>query len=494
MRRPCLASLALFAVLVACANPPVERRAAAPAPRIVAAEPPIVATQPTVRCGRLVDVYGEAGPGGRAIAPGRREVIVAPAAIETSGCLLQPNPDDGRARLLVPHAVDTPAFAAAVEHLAATAEPLAESAPADASFTVSWPGIPAAELTVELSAPGGTPLPVRTALHGEWLCVDPVVLGTAALRSSRAASGLPAGPMQLVVRHANGSSLRQFAVAGRLDGAEPPRLVGELDARLASVARRDDRTWVLTLLTGNVRHPLDRGDVLRLHDAATGLPCEALEVLADAPAADMRTTHVLVHDEGRLDLERFDPSHRADLPQRGAARELFLQANAPRVTIVAPFEPERGDDAANFVRLGEGAVSDTDGNRRNVPTHVAFTLRFQRPVDNATLGAVTLRTMLAPVPHQVPVRIVAADETGTVFRFVPPLGLPMQGAMRAAIRAARKEANGAFRADYTLQVAGGPGGLRSPGGTRMAADFVLGLAVDLEAADNAVAWGVWKLP
>jgi hypothetical protein len=466
-------------------------------PRPGAAAVRSIAAEPTVRCGRLVDVYGEAGHRGRAITPGRRDVLVGPTA---AGALAQrrlpSNPDGGRARLLVPHAVGSPEFDEAMAKLAATAEPLAESAPSDAGFAVAWPGVPVTELKVELSRPGAAPLPVCTAVHAEWLCVDPVVLGTAALRAGRAASGLPAGPVQLVVRHANGSWERRFTVARRLDGDEPPRLVGELDTRLARVARRDEHTWVLTLLVGNVRQALDRGDVLRLHDAATGAPCTALEVLADAPATGERFMHVLVHDEGGLDLERFDPSNRADMPrQGGAAREAFVHANAPRVTIVVPFEPEHGDDPANFVRIGAGPVTDTDGNRRNVPTQVAFTLRFQRPIDCGTLNSVTLRSMVPKAPqHEVPVRFVAVDETGTAFRVEPPLGLPMQAAMRTAIRTARQEANGAFRADYGLHVAGGPAGLRSAGGSQMAADFVLGVAVDLEAKDNLVGWAVWRLP
>jgi hypothetical protein len=466
---------------------------AAPALPAAAAEPAPSAANVSVRFGRVVDVYVR-GPAGDASSIERHAagVLVAPALPEApgEGCTRLPcNPRTGRARLLIDREPGTAAFTAVWQRLAASAPVLGHDAPRDAAFRIA----PLAPETgtvdvgdVRLVARGdGAPIACRVTGGADGTLVEPAC----------GAAGMPAGPVRLQCRAAGRDAAFDFHADDSLPDSEPPRLVGELVVRLERVARVDERTRVLTLFLGGVRQALRSGDVAVVR-AAGGRPVGEWEVLDDVPAAAAdagRRAHVRVRVDpgasGRRAADELTALAAASLPgfppRGGPARDAFVAANAPPVTLVTLFDAARGDELANFVRIGDRDVADTRGNGVDVSPHAAFDVRFSVPLDLASLHA---GLQLAATTGVVPMRLHARDDTDRSFRLTAPLGLSLTPERRAELLAERERPVAERRTDYVLTVLGGATGVRARSGVRLPATATLGVILDPAAPDNVVAW------
>lgn len=472
-------------------SPPAAERAAAAAP--------------VVRFGRVVDVYGRrVRAGAHVIELHARGVVVGPGVLApmAPGCSLLPgNPDSGRKRLLIEAELGSAGFAATLARLQAATVELAERVPGDAALLVCWPaGTPPAEAgdSVELlEIDRGQSLPITTTVHADGCVVDTVLSGSEALRrEQRPMHALPPTRLQLRVRRGGVESRWTFRARDLLPDPEPLRIVGEMTVYLERVRRLDEGTRLLTLYFGGIRQAVDRGDVLRVLDAATGRPVAVLEVLEDVPlpaGEGLPRAHVRVRAEGAaVDelLDRLDPSRLPGYPRHGgAARDAFVQAQGPKVTLVALFDPEAGDDAANFVRIPGRDLVDSVGQREGVSPHASFVVRFSGPVDPASLSGLRLVDADAAVGNLIAARCFALDDAGREFRLQPPLGLRLDSTMRERIRADRARPPSQRASSFVFEACGGVGGVTSSGGGALSGSLRLGFVLDPDAADNHVVGG-----
>jgi hypothetical protein len=191
-------------------------------------------------------------------------------------------------------------------------------------------------------------------------------------------------------------------------------------------------------------------------------------------------------------LERLDPSRLAAFPATGgAARDAFVAAHAPKVTIVAPFDAARGDDPANFLRFTPPPRA-ANGEPGGVDPNASCVVRFSAPMDPATLG--NLRVFAGDETHQVAVRIFPIDRECHAVRVAAPLGWCLTPAIKAAIVANRDKPVAERQPSYVLHVGGGERGLRSRSGMPLAETLRAGFVLDPEADDNIVTTHFWILP
>lgn len=274
--------------------------------------------------------------------------------------------------------------------------------------------------------------------------------------------------------------------------AAPLRLVGHFPGRLEHIRPRADGTAVLTVLVGPLRQAIDRGDRLLVSDPATGRQLGAGTVALDTRAEpDSGRVHVSVRfddaDTATL-LTGLAPARHRVFPTAAAERDAFVRAHGPKVTIVAPHEPGRGDLLADFVQIARDRAAPVTDHTR-VPPQCSFTLRFDQPVDPSTLRCVELRATDGAGPGAVvPVRILAVDSSNTVFRFEPPMGLPFLPAMRAAPGGPAR----ASEPQYLLHIGAGRGGLRSIGGHVLEAPLHLPITLDPASPLNLVGYHVYR--
>jgi hypothetical protein len=159
----------------------------------------------------------------------------------------------------------------------------------------------------------------------------------------------------------------------------------------------------------------------------------------------------------------------------GATRDAFVRARAPRAVIRCAFDPTRGDDPAAFVVVGATGSSEPTGEAAKAQPASSFTLRFDAPIDAATLNRVRILTGDRRV--EVPCRAFDVDGNGTRFRFEPPLGLAFFDGMRNAAQP-----------HYVLEIQGGESGPRGKDGAALTAPLALPITIDPDAACNLVAW------
>lgn len=283
--------------------------------------------------------------------------------------------------------------------------------------------------------------------------------------------------------------------AGTAPTGTAPCLVGHFGGRLERVRVRADGAAMLSVLVAPVRQGFDPGDVVRVTDPVTKAVLATGRVGVETRAAADRLHVVVDFDpaDAAQRLVALAPHGRRDFPADVAERAGFVLAHGPEVTIVAPYQPERGDRLADFVHVagpgGEGPAQD--------PTCVApqcsFTLRFDRAIDVATLRRVRLLMPAgdARTESELPLRVHAADATGTVFRYEPPMGLPFLPDMQAAGRA---RPVGEIEPQFLLRFDDEDGGLRAADGSRLQISEELPVAIDPEAPLNLVGTRVWRLP
>jgi hypothetical protein len=463
------------------------------------------AVPPTLRYGRLVDIYGfgDAASDGRLQAAGR-SVLATPnlASALPPGCRFLPaNPDTRRRRVAIEHPLGSDAFAAALHALESGAVEVAVTArritvPRDAAWSATWPehACPAqSEIRVRQAA--GSPLPVLEMPFCGGIGIDAVVFGTAALvRQLPRAYGLPSGELELTVQWSNGALALPLFAEGWLSDAEPLRIVGNLTMHLERVAQDSDGELVLTLFAGDLQQAIAAGDVLRLLDTETKTPIASFEATRDVaalPTDHSRRIHVPVRPvDTHLTASawtRCDASSRAGYPPTGEARDAFVRAHGAEVVLMTFFDPERGDDPANFVRFGNRRISSTRDNRARVPTNCSFVLEFSAPAELSTLRAAELRDRMTP--HCLPVRIDASDSTETQFTLQPPLGVLMTAEKRAQIR--DRQDRGIEPGDHTICVGAGEGGIRAHNGNPLATALTLPFELDPDGPDNIVGYRVF---
>ncbi len=301
--------------------------------------------------------------------------------------------------------------------------------------------------------------------------------------------------MRLTTRHSVVTAVALLAALA--NGQEAPlRILGEIPAHLERVADAEGGEVVLTVLLRGVQQAIDRGDVLRIADPATGALLTTATVTRDT-----RTESVAVRAHVRVRLDR--PTAAARLreiaaaahqafPARGETRVAFVHEHGAPVTLALPFEPENGDDPRNFVRVVEKGRDGKDGGVMAdglIAPHVGFRIRFDRPVDGATLDQVQLIVPQAKgdTTHLVPMRTLDVDGTMTTFRFEPPLGLTFTPAMR---KRALTEVGTTKRPHYQLQIAAG---LKSADGARLRTALELPITIDPKAPDNHVGYHVYRV-
>jgi hypothetical protein len=283
-----------------------------------------------------------------------------------------------------------------------------------------------------------------------------------------------------------------LAIAADLSGQAvanaPLRVVGEFPARVERVRPQQDGTTMLTLFVGPLRRAIRPGDSVHLFDSDGDEVMATASVVAETRVgAATGRLHVRVRiDDADVTakLTARAAERRPGFPSTGDGRDAFVAEHGPKATIIAPFEPERGDDPAEFVRVGATGSSEPTGAAQRAPTHCSFTLRFADPVEPSTLRHV--RLFAANGTTEVPLRVFATDTSNTRFRFEPPLGLTFTDDMR---RATREDPE---RAHYHLRIAAGDGGVFAANGPPLALPFDLPITIDPDAATNRVAWRVLK--
>jgi hypothetical protein len=260
----------------------------------------------------------------------------------------------------------------------------------------------------------------------------------------------------------------------------PVRIVGEVEARVERVRERPDGTTVLTLLVGPHQPAVDPGDELRLYgDDGETTVATASVVGSTRPQPGSARMHVPVRI-GEADaparLTARAAERLVDYPRdAGATRDAFVRTRAPRAVIRCAFDPTRGDDPAAFVVVGATGSSEPTGEAAKAQPRSSFTLRFDAPIDAATLNRVRILTGDRRV--DVPCRVFDVDGDGTRFRFDPPLGLAFFDSMRNAAQP-----------HYVLDVPGGEGGLCAKDGAALFAPLALPITIDPDAISNLVTW------
>jgi len=282
---------------------------------------------------------------------------------------------------------------------------------------------------------GFVPMPVRIIVGDDFLLLDPVLLGTEGLQyqTTNNAAGLPESPDQeganirvavalegplaipgLRLQTAGGRSglnnsqalsvVRDFRSGNRADESAdivggfvrdplPLRLVGEIGMYLESVKRINVNTQEVMIFKDGVSHEIDRGDVIRFYDDASGRPFASADVVVDPQddRDDPDRQHVRVRIRYVDGLESIDPSNLAGYPSSISEREAWLAQNAPLAVVVAEFaaggETPR-DDPRNFLTFTPRPLT-IDGYRPQqnefVSPFAGAVVRFTKPVDMSTV-------------------------------------------------------------------------------------------------------------
>lgn len=267
------------------------------------------------------------------------------------------------------------------------------------------------------------PLPVRIAVQGDAIVVDPVLLGPEALAwlSPSNASGMPASPDQ------NGANLRLAialtgplalpGVTGKREAALgndnrgqpaivrdfrsgnrgdqsadlmhgfvrdplPLHLLGDLPLRLESARAIDAQTIEVVLFKDGIAHDIDQGDSLVAPPPLSGGEPVISEVLVDPDAdrGDGSVDHVRVRVRNVPGLLQLAP---AGTPP-AVGRDEWLRQHARLLSLRCAFDAGHGDDARWFVRF---EPSTAPGNAApvvpgtDVSPFAGVVLRFDKPVD-----------------------------------------------------------------------------------------------------------------
>ena len=289
------------------------------------------------------------------------------------------------------------------------------------------------------------PIPIRVAVQGRSMVVDPVFLGDEGRRFglTNNATGMPAAPDQsganvrlaialegplaipglredrvgsagtgpnvegtrsIVRDFRSGQQNDESADISRGFVRDPvrPRIVGQMPMLLAAVEAQTGARLDITVFKDRIEHEIDAGDVLLLADPISDQVIASAEILAD-PTDDQGQPGVpWVTVQTRFDSELLaaDPRTLPGYPSNGtqAQVEEFLRANAPTIVLSAEFtasrtEPVSGltvrDDPRNFVTFTPGPIADANGDRGGpaefVSPFAAAVVRFTKPIDLATV-------------------------------------------------------------------------------------------------------------
>ena len=270
-----------------------------------------------------------------------------------------------------------------------------------------------------------SPLPVRVAVQGNLLVVDPVLLGPEALvwQSPPNVAGLPASPQQqganlrlavaltgpLALRGVRGRQpallgtdnrgqpaiVRDFRSGNRGDNTQaqaggflrdgrPLHLLGDVPMRIEHVAAVDAASCDVTLFKDGVAHDVDAGDGLVVAATTAGAGPIATEVLRD-PLADRDqpgVDHVVVRVRAVPGLLELSPV--GTPPNDPAQRAEWLRAHAAAAALRAPFTASRGDDIRWFLPFDPPPPRGQGGPvppGTDVSTFASVLLRFDKPVD-----------------------------------------------------------------------------------------------------------------
>lgn len=287
------------------------------------------------------------------------------------------------------------------------------------------------------TAEGTEPLPVRVAVQGHRLVLDPVLLGGEGLQyeTRNRASGLPLSPDQIGanirialalegplaipglrepsgitglnnsgrnsvvrdLRSGNGSDESADIANGFVRDPLPLRIVGEVAMYLERVERINSFTHEVTIYKGGVSHEIDRGDVFRFVSDSSGQTVASTDVVVD-PLDDRNsaaTQHVRVRVRSVSGLEDLDPRSLPGYPSVVSEREGWLVRNAPRAICVAEFEAgdgglTRGDDPRLFLAFTPTPLPNLDGTpsaaNENVSPFAGAIVRFTKPVAMDSVG------------------------------------------------------------------------------------------------------------
>ena len=536
--------LAVLSVLgcwhVQPSSPPGEARSSGVSVAQLASPPGhslLCAQQPVaLHFGRIVDVYGLKNHGPKqSIVLYRTAVLIPPdAAIASSAdageeplSYLPCNPDTLRQRILIRQPIASDSFQQALAALEQAVRPFAagQVLPRNAALRLAFANERDAAIVRQM--PGGiellvageaNPRPIGVIAQGASLLIDTALFGSAVLGSAvtravpanklvSAAGYLPKATACLRVGGGTSPQCWNFELGDLLADAEPLRIIGEMSLRLDRIAKMKDGTCVVSLFLNGIRHSLDQGDVLLVYaanaegDDAKRAPV-VLEVTEDVatPSGGLpRRVHARVHvaagQAGEQLLEQLDPSRRRDYPASGGEqREAWMIRHAPKVVLKSVYEPHKGDDASNFIRMQTAAIVDTDRNRIDVAPNAGFRVGFSKPVDLGTVD--TMANMMLRTADRtgvVPVRLFVDDDSGLNFRLMPPLGLPLMQPMRDAILADRELPIAKRRPNFVVEIVAGDraarsAGMRSVGGAELAAGLRFPFVLDPIAADNIVSW------
>ncbi len=397
-------------------------------------------------------------------------------------------------------------------------------------------------------------IPARVIVKGHRLLIDPVLLGTEGLQyqTRNTASGMPAspdqvgsniriaialeGPLRITdVSEDEGSAyistnnqafrsvVRDFRSGNELDDSsdiargfirdpEPPRLVGEILTFMEKVEALNAGTQVITVYKNYRNHEIDRGDVLRIVDRASGLVYGTTEVVTD-PVDDLgkpEVQHVRVVVRAVPGLLDLDPRKMPGYPSNTTEREEWLRRNAPKVVVVAEFTHSRidpinggyyGDDPSNFLSMTPEPLPRLNGDpsdpTENVSPFAGAIIRFTKPVDLSTVRAydsfffatrnvldedVIKSEFVTPnnidplqfnkdkfiTPHLVVSRVFDEDGSQTVMRLQPVMGFFLNDEMRPPSNETKGQPLPKFTPyPYFLHLLGGKEGVRDLSGNEI---------------------------
>ncbi|MEZ5966655.1 MAG: hypothetical protein R3F56_22650 [Planctomycetota bacterium] len=278
-------------------------------------------------------------------------------------------------------------------------------------------------------------VPVRFAVRGNRLLVDPVLAeseaeawklpanglglpesspGDGANLEVRLSTGQPdslpglrgiglqlaGADIVLPLRSGNSTDRGGYMAGGFSTGRLAPRLLGALTMYLEQVVDVDTGTQEVTLFKNGIVHDIDDGDVIRLFIDNGSVPVLVTDIIAD-PLDDRglpAVSHVRALVTRTAGLRENDPRRLPNYPSdpRSPQGEQWLVANAPRAVLMAEFAAERraggrtyGDDPRYFVQwspapLAGVAVSEPCDD---VSPFAGAVVRFSQPVDPATVRA-----------------------------------------------------------------------------------------------------------
>ncbi len=437
-------------------------------------------TMPRISHGRLVDVYGERGPGDRTMVLRTAGTVIGadlPPQGGTDALFTYVGIDagNGRPRVLIRCPVDTRPFAEAVAEL---------------RNGRAWLGVRRAH---------GAPPPIVRVPLGDAIEIEHA---EAAVVDWAPRSGLRVverSPHQIILHatptHAAAGTTMSLVVDGierarvRLDTPRrapvPLALLTQVPMRLVSARPIDADVAEVGLFKAGVQHDIDAGDALRLEIA--GQPYFAT-VLADPsddrerPAKPFVTARVTPLPA----LLRADPRSRADYPAqpRSPAGRGWLRDNAPTLILLAVLNPQR-DPPENGIAFDPPHTGPQPGD--GVLPHASLQLRFNLPLDLRTLHlycnvSVTQGGDGADGRRPVAVRAFVNSNDPYGLRLEPPLGFYLDERMREE-NAGRAFADKPHRMQLRLDAVDG---LQSVGATALQHSIVAPFALDTSRGADGV--------